>query len=50
VPRVEYLYISGKSAEEFGLWCASNGRPPGGALPIWHWDKAFEESCAFLGV
>jgi hypothetical protein len=47
---VEYLYISGKSAEEFGVWCASKGRPPAGALPIWHWDKAFEESCAFLGM
>ena len=48
--EVDYRYVSGKAAEEFGAWCVSNGRPPVAELRVWHWEEAFEETCTFLGV
>jgi hypothetical protein len=47
---IDCFYASGSAAKQFGEWCARNGRPPTGQLPEWYWDKAFAESCTFLGV
>jgi hypothetical protein len=47
---VESFYVSGRSAQEFSEWCTSNGRPPKDPVRSWHWDEAFEQSCAFLGI
>jgi len=47
---IEVCYISGRSAEDFGEWCARNGRPPAGPLPNWYWKDGFEGACGFLGV